>query len=69
VQTLLEITAAVVLWAATLAFARFGIEVDLPRPPVSAAPAARRASPPELTNKTPMYFPCPDAKPGESRPV
>lgn len=68
-QALLEITAAVVLWAATLAFSRFGIELDLPQPPASASVAARRAPLPDASKKTPMYFPCPDANTVEIRPV
>ncbi len=60
---LLEITAAILLWAATLAFAQLGIEVDLPRPPTIASPAADRPAPsPEPDRKTPAKVACPDAK-------
>lgn len=31
-QILIEVMAAIVVWAAALAFSQFGIEVDLPRP-------------------------------------
>lgn len=34
-QILIEVMAAIVVWAAALAFSSFGIEVDLVRPPAS----------------------------------
>lgn len=68
-QALLEITAAVVLWAATLAFARFGIELDLPRPPASPPAVTRRAPPPETVKKTPAHFSQPDCETVRIRPV
>lgn len=61
-QALLEIVAAIVIWAASLASSQLGIEVDLSRPPAREVPAAPPAPPPEAAAGSPAAGPCPDAE-------
>lgn len=66
-QALLEIVAAIVIWAASLAVSQLGIEVDLSRPPQRETPVARR--PPEAAAETPAASPRPDAERARIRRV
>lgn len=63
-QFLIEVMAAIVVWAAALAFNQFGVEVDLVRPPaaedqptVQRSPQAAAAPAGEAVTDE-----CPDAK-------
>lgn len=69
-QALLEIVAAIVIWAASLVVSQLGIEVDLSGPPAREAPAARVApAGPEAAAETPAENPCPDAAKARIRRV
>ena len=64
VQFLIEVMAAVVVWAAAFAFNQFGVEVDLARPPaaedrptVQRSPQAAAAPASEAASDD-----CPDSK-------
>jgi len=63
VQAVIEIVAAMVVWAASVAFAHFGIEIDTTPPPAREEALARR------TPATPAHDPCPDAEKGRIRRV
>jgi len=69
VQALIEIVAAMVVWAASVAFAHFGIEFDNPPPPVREDALARRTPGPPATAATPAFDPCPDAEKARIRRV
>ena len=45
-QILIEVMAAIVVWAAAFAFSQFGIEVDFPRPPAGQEGRTVERSPP-----------------------
>lgn len=65
-QFLIEVMAAIVVWAAALAFNQFGVEVDLTRPAAQERPTVQRtpktaaAPAKETANED-----CPDAKKAE----
>jgi hypothetical protein len=70
VQTLLEIIATIVVWAASLVFSHLGIEVDLTRPSHSERPAAERAArEPGETAAASVAEDCPDAEQARIRRV
>lgn len=69
-QALLELIAAIVIWAASLVLAQLGIEVDPPRSPTGEIPVARQTpSAPEAGAGTPAGNPCPDADKARIRRV
>jgi hypothetical protein len=70
VQTLLEIIATIVVWAASLVFSHLGLEVDLTRPPAAERPAVQRtAQEPEETAAAPVVEDCPEAERARIRRV
>lgn len=69
-QTLLEIIATIVVWAASLVFSHLGIEVDLTRPTHSERPAVERtAREAGETAAAPVSEDCPDAERARIRRV
>ncbi len=62
-QALLDIMAAIVVWAASLALSQLGIDADFLRPGAHQPPAAH-ASPQTVgePRETPASEPCPDAE-------
>ena len=69
-QTLLEIIATIVVWAASLVFSHLGIEVDLTRPSQTERPAVERvAQEPGETAAAPAAEDCPDAERARIRRV
>lgn len=63
-QFLIEVMAAIVVWAAALAFNQFGIEVDLTRPPAAReTPTVQRSPQAAATpSKETAAEDCPDGK-------
>jgi len=63
-QFIVEVLAAIVVWAAGLAFSQFGIELDLARPAATAERVVHRTPPPQVQ---PTVAECPDQKQPLSR--
>lgn len=63
-QVLIEIMAAIVVWAAAFAFNQFGVEVDLTRPPAAEDQPTVHRSPQAAADPAgePARDDCPDAK-------
>lgn len=63
-QFLIEVMAAIVVWAAALAFNQFGVEVDLARPPAAKDQPTVQRSPQAAAAPAgePATDDCPDAK-------
>lgn len=59
-QFIVEVLAAIVVWAAGLAFSQFGIELDLARPAATPERVIQRTPPPEAESAVAQ---CPDQKP------
>ena len=69
-QTLLEIIATIVVWAASLIFSHLGIEVDFARPTPTERPAVERvAQKPGEPAAAPAAEDCPDAERARIRRV
>jgi len=64
VQVLIEIVAAAVVWAATLVFTQFGVEIDLSRPPAGhpERTVERTSDPSPQPRAEATREECPDAK-------
>ncbi len=65
-QFVVEFLAALVVWAAGVAFAQFGVEVDMTRPAATEQRVVERT---EIAQAQPAAGECPDAAKGRLQPV
>lgn len=65
-QTIVEFLAILVVWAAGAAFAQFGVEVDLSRPPATQERVVERTA---IAEARPAAGECPDAAKARLQPV
>ena len=66
-QSLIDVTATIVVWTATVTFSQFGIEVDFPK--AQATHESRTIQRTPRAEEHPVFDDCPDARKARVRAI